>query len=73
MSEHLFKTFTGKFAHLNVLSIRSFDSMFLRSFHTPSRYDFRSNVIHPMMGCQIWAYSVISVAPLNDVKSTLDS
>ena len=38
----------GKFAHLNQLSIRSFDCMVLRSFHTPSRYDFRSNVIRPL-------------------------
>ena len=37
----------GKFAHLNQLSIRSFDCMVLRSFHTPSRYDFRLNVIRP--------------------------
>ena len=37
----------GKFAHLNVLSIRSFDCMALRSFHTPQRYGFRSNVIRP--------------------------
>ena len=34
-----------KFAHLNDLSIRSYDCMFLRSFHTPSQYDFYSNVI----------------------------
>ena len=32
---------------LNELSIRSFDCMVLRSIHTPSRYDFRSNVIRP--------------------------
>ena len=36
-----------KFAHLNDLSIHSFDCMVLRSFHTSSRYDFHSNVIRP--------------------------
>ena len=36
-----------KFAHLNDLSICSFDCMVLRSFHTQSQYDFRSNVIRP--------------------------
>ena len=36
-----------KFAHLNDLCIRSFDCMVIRSFHTPSRYDFRSNVSRP--------------------------
>ena len=39
----------GKFALLNDLSIRSFDCMVCRSFHTPSRYDFRSNVIRPLV------------------------
>ena len=39
--------FDGKFAHFDYLSIRSFDCMVLRSFHTPSRYDFRSNVLRP--------------------------
>ena len=38
-----------KFANLNDLSIRSFDCMVLRSFHTPSRYDFHSNVIRPSL------------------------
>ena len=33
------------FAHLNGLSIHSFDCIILRSFHSPSRYDFRSNVV----------------------------
>ena len=37
----------GKFAHLNDLSIRCFDCMVRRSFHSPSWYDFLSNVIHP--------------------------
>ena len=41
----IYTSLPGKFAHLNVLSIRSFDCMVLRSFHSPSRYDFRSNVI----------------------------
>ena len=37
----------GKFAHLNGLSIRSYDCMVLRSFHTPSLFTFRSKVIRP--------------------------
>ena len=36
------------FAHLYDFSIRSFDCMVCRSFHTLSRYDFRSNVIRPI-------------------------
>ena len=48
LSKYLFEGYLpGKFAHLNVFSIRSFDCMVLCSFHTPSLYDFRSNVIHP--------------------------
>ena len=47
MSEYFLKV--EKFANLNDLSIRSFDCMVLRSFHTPSRYDFRSNVIRPSL------------------------
>ena len=35
-------------------SIRYFDSMGHRSFHTPSRYDFRSNVIRPDQ--YLWNY-----------------
>ena len=46
------KVIPGKFAHLNELSIRSFDCMVLRSFHTPSRYDFHSNVIRPSFPIQ---------------------
>ena len=37
----------GKFAHLYDFLIRSFHCMVCRSFHTLSRYDFRSNVIRP--------------------------
>ena len=47
LSEYLFKGHYRKFAHLYVLSIRSFDCMVLRSFPTPSQCDFRSNVICP--------------------------
>ena len=32
-----------------IFSIRSFDCMVCRSFHTLSRYDFRSNVIRPIL------------------------
>ena len=38
----------GKYAHLYDFSIRSFDCMVCRSFHTQSRYGFRSNVIRPL-------------------------
>ena len=38
----------GKFAHLYDFSIRSFDCMVCRLFHTLSRNDFRSNVIRPI-------------------------
>ena len=43
--------FPNNFAHLNDFSIRSFDCMVLRLFHTSSRYDFRSNVIRPLDTC----------------------
>ena len=62
----------GKFAHLNQLFIRSFDCMVLRSFHTPSRYDFRSNVIRPCTSCQSYPFTsqidtsiYLTVAPEN--------
>ena len=47
-----------KFAHLYVLSIRSFDCLVLRSFHTPSQCDFRSNVIRPHW----WSHCVVSLS-----------
>ena len=37
----------GKLAHLYDFSIRSFDCMVCRSFHTLSQYDFHSNIIRP--------------------------
>ena len=43
------RSLPGKFTHFSVLSIRSFDCMVLRSFHTPSWYEFRSNVIRPLI------------------------
>ena len=38
------RSLPGKFAHLYDFSIRSFYCRVCRSFHTLSRYDFRSNV-----------------------------
>ena len=51
---------SGKFAHLYDFSIRSFDYMVCRSFHTLSRYDFRSNVIRPSSHSYIGHWFVFS-------------
>ena len=58
--------------HMNDLYIHSFDCMVCRSFHTTSRYDFRSNVIRLILSYtgDLWGTSGLP-GTVNDVRLKL--